>query len=142
MVSLLAFFPTAVVIRFRRRTRAPRVVIADDDSFSRLVLERLLVNAGITVSASVSNDEAVTAVERVVADIVLVALDRRSGCDVVRRIASRTPASRILVLASSWQDDAVREALESGACGRVLRDGPVDDIVDGVRAPHCPPHVQ
>jgi two-component system, sensor histidine kinase RpfC len=130
------------VIRFRRRTRGPRVVIADDDSFERLVLERLLVKAGITVAASVPIDDGVAATEQEEADVVVVGLDRRSGCDVVRRIAARTPASRILVLASSAQHEAVREALECGACAHVLRDGPVDDIVDGILAQHCPPSVQ
>jgi DNA-binding NarL/FixJ family response regulator len=139
MVPLQAAAP---VIRFRRRTRGPRVVIADNDSFSRLVLERLLVDAGMTVAASVPSVDGVEAAEQEAAAVVGVGLHRRYGCDVVRRIAARTPASRILVLASSGQDDAVREALESGASGRVFRDGPVDDIVDGIRAQHFPPSVQ
>lgn len=130
------------MIRFRRRTRGPRVVIADDDSFERLVLERLLVDAGMTVAASVPSDDGVAAAEKEAADVVVVGLDRHLGCDVVRRIAARTPASRILVLAGPGQDDAVREALACGACGSVLRDGPVDDIVDGILAQHSPPSVQ
>ena len=46
----------------------------------------------------------------------------------------RSPASRVLVLSVSAQEEDVTEAVLSGACGYVLKEAPVEEVVAGIRA--------
>ena len=51
-----------------------------------------------------------------------------------RQLTSRSPATPVLVLSVSAQHDDVADALLAGASGYVLKDGPVEDLVDAIRA--------
>jgi DNA-binding NarL/FixJ family response regulator len=45
-----------------------------------------------------------------------------SGVEVTRRLIERTPASRVLVVSVSAQEEDVTEAILAGASGYVLKD--------------------
>jgi DNA-binding NarL/FixJ family response regulator len=57
-----------------------------------------------------------------------------SGVEVTRRLNERMPASRVLVVSVSAQEEDVTEAILAGASGYVLKDGPVEEVVAGIRA--------
>jgi DNA-binding NarL/FixJ family response regulator len=57
-----------------------------------------------------------------------------SGVEVTRRLHDRMPASRVLVVSVSAQEEDVTEAILAGASGYVLKDGPVEEVVAGIRA--------
>jgi DNA-binding NarL/FixJ family response regulator len=124
-----------------KRPAAPpgilRVVIADDHPFYRQGLARLLSQSGVEVVGQAANGpEAIELVERTAPDVAVVDLNMpgMSGVEVTRRLNERTPASRVLVVSVSAQEEDVTEAILAGASGYVLKDGPVEEVVAGIRA--------
>ena len=114
-----------------------RVVIADDHPFYRQGLARLLSQSGVEVVGQASNGPAaIELVEQTAPDVAVVDLNMpgMSGVEVTRRLIERTPASRVLVVSVSAQEDDVTEAMLAGASGYVLKDGPVEEVVAGIRA--------
>src|SRR5918992_1181371 len=125
-----------------RRTRsAPRgilrVVVADDHPFYRQGLARLLSQSGVEVVGQASNGvAAIELVEQTAPDVAVVDLNMpgMSGVEVTRRLNERMPASRVLVVSVSAQEEDVTEAILAGASGYVLKDGPVEEVVAGIQA--------
>src|SRR5918999_3717847 len=118
-------------------SRPLRVVIADDHPFYRQGLARLLSQSGVEVVGQASNGPAaIELVEQTAPDVVVVDLNMpgMSGVEVTRRLIERMPASRVLVVSVSAQEDDVTEAILSGASGYVLKDGPVEEVVAGIQA--------
>jgi DNA-binding NarL/FixJ family response regulator len=114
-----------------------RVVIADDHPFYRQGLARLLSQSGVEVVGQAANGlAAIELVERLAPDVAVVDLNMPglSGVEVTRRLNERMPASRVLVVSVSAQEDDVTEAILAGASGYVLKDGPVEEVVAGIRA--------
>ena len=124
-----------------KRAGAPsgilRVVIADDHPFYRQGLARLLSQSGVEVVGEAANGpDAIELVERTAPDVAVVDLNMpgMSGVEVTRRLNERMPASRVLVVSVSAQEEDVTEAILAGASGYVLKDGPVEEVVAGIRA--------
>ncbi len=114
-----------------------RVVVADDHPFYRRGLVRILSAAGIEVVGQVANGEAaILAAVETAPDVVVMDLNMpgMSGVDVTRRLTERNPATRVLVVSVSAQEDDVTEAILAGASGYVLKDGPVEEVVAGIQA--------
>jgi DNA-binding NarL/FixJ family response regulator len=114
-----------------------RVVIADDHPFYREGLARLLRDRGIEVVEEVPNGEsAIRAVEEKAPNVVIMDLSMPglSGLETTRRLTEQAPASRVVVLSASAQEADVADAILAGASGFVLKDGPVEDVIDGIRA--------
>jgi DNA-binding NarL/FixJ family response regulator len=124
----------------RKRAALPRilrVVIADDHPFYRQGLARLLSQSGVEVVGEAANGpDAIELVERTAPDVAVVDLNMpgMSGVEVTRRLNERMPASRVLVVSVSAQEEDVTEAILAGASGYVLKDGPVEEVVAGIRA--------
>jgi DNA-binding NarL/FixJ family response regulator len=114
-----------------------RVVIADDHPFYRQGLARLLSQSGVEVVGQASNGPtAIDLVEQTAPDVAVIDLNMpgMSGVEVTRRLNERMPASRVLVVSVSAQEEDVTEAILAGASGYVLKDGPVEEVVAGIRA--------
>jgi DNA-binding NarL/FixJ family response regulator len=114
-----------------------RVVIADDHPAYRAALARVLRENGLDVVAEVSNGEsAIRAALETEPDVVVMDLSMPglSGSDATRRLSDEAPATRVLVLSVSAQAEDVSEAIQAGAHGYVLKDGPLEEVVVGVRA--------
>src|ERR687895_571852 len=102
-----------------------RVVLVDDHPLYRQGLARVLVESGIDVVAEAGNGlEAISIVELHAPDVAVVDLNMPglSGVEVTRRLIERTPASRVLVVSVSAQEDDVTEAMLAGASGYVLKE--------------------
>jgi DNA-binding NarL/FixJ family response regulator len=114
-----------------------RVVVADDHAFYRAGLARILRETGIDVVAEVPDGEtAIRAVDDLAPDVVVMDLHMPglSGIEATRRLTEHAPATRVLVLSISVQEADVTDAILAGACGYVLKDGPMEEIVAGIQA--------
>jgi DNA-binding NarL/FixJ family response regulator len=114
-----------------------RVVLVDDHPVYREGLAKLLRECGVDVVAQAGNGaDALAIIEDIAPDVVVMDLNMpgMSGVDVTRRLIERTPASRVLVVSVSAQEEDVTEAILAGASGYVLKDGPVEEVVAGIQA--------
>jgi len=114
-----------------------RVVLVDDHPVYREGLAKLLLECGVDVIAQAGNGaDALSLVEEMAPDVVVMDLNMpgMSGVDVTRKLVERTPASRVLVVSVSAQEEDVTEAILAGASGYVLKDGPVEEVVAGIQA--------
>jgi DNA-binding NarL/FixJ family response regulator len=114
-----------------------RVVLVDDHPIYRQGLAKLLRECGVDVVAQAGNGaEALSIVEEAAPDVVVMDLNMpgMSGVDVTRKLVERTPASRVLIVSVSAQEEDVTEAILAGASGYVLKDGPVEEVVAGIQA--------
>jgi DNA-binding NarL/FixJ family response regulator len=75
-------------------------------------------------------------VEQFSPDVVLMDLSMpgMSGVEATQRLVAGSPRTRVLVLTVLADEGHVIDALLAGACGYLLKDAPIDRIVDGIRA--------
>ena len=117
--------------------RVIRVFLLDDHEVVRSGLEHLLTSSGdIEVVGSVGT--AAAAIARIPAlkpDVAV--LDARlpdgSGIDVCRDIRSSRPETRVIILTSFDDDEALFAAIMAGAAGYVLKQVSGQDLVNAVR---------
>lgn len=113
------------------------MIVVDDHELFRRGLIGLLEERGIEIAG-----EAALAADaiRQAADIgpcvVLMDLSMpgMSGIAAMQRLAATAPLARALALTVLADDQHVIEALLAGACGYLLKDAPIDQIVEGIRA--------
>jgi DNA-binding NarL/FixJ family response regulator len=114
-----------------------RVVVTDDHPLCRRGLVNILTAADIDVVAEAeSGESAISAAEQEAPDVVLMDLKMPglSGIGATRILIERRPATRVLVLTASAQEEDVTDAILAGACGYVLKDGPVEELIAAVHA--------
>jgi DNA-binding NarL/FixJ family response regulator len=121
----------------QRVAAPPQVVVVDDHRLFRSGLTRLLVDEGIAVIGEADTGE--TALEVVAAtapDVVLMDLNLPgiSGIEATRRLIAADPTLSIVVLTVIEVESDVIESLVAGACGYLLKDASVEDIVDAIHA--------
>ena len=63
-----------------------------------------------------------------------LSLPGMSGIEAIRELASAAPQTRVLVLTISGDESDVTEAILAGACGYLLKDASIEEIVTGIRA--------
>jgi DNA-binding NarL/FixJ family response regulator len=81
-------------------------------------------------------EAAIGVVHELTPDVVVLDLNMPglSGLEATRRLAERASRTRVLILSVSAQESDVTDALLAGASGYVLKDGPVEEVVAGIRA--------
>jgi DNA-binding NarL/FixJ family response regulator len=112
-------------------------MVADDHAVVRQGLRALIAGEdGLEVVAeAASAEEAVQEAVRHEADVAI--LDMRmpgGGVDACRRLIALRPATKVLVLSSYDDDLDVREVLDAGAAGYVLKDAPPEALLHAVEA--------
>jgi two-component system response regulator NreC len=114
------------------------LVLAEDHRIVREGLTALLAGEKSFKLLAEASDglEAVEAVSRCKPDVLLLDLmiPRLHGLEVIRRVHSEHPATRIIVLSMHSDEPYVVEALRSGALGYVLKDCTTSNLVEAVRA--------
>jgi len=114
-----------------------RVLIVDDHDLFRTGLRNLLEEQGVQVVGEASTGgEAVRAVQELAPDVVVMDLNMpgMGGVDATRHIAGVSPLTRVVVLTISDQDADVMDAILAGACGYLLKDSSIQDLMAGIQA--------
>ena len=113
------------------------MVLVDDHAVFRNGLRELLEERGIDVVGEASDGAtAVELVRDVAPDVVVmdIAMPGMSGVEATMESRSAAPCARVIMLTVSADERDVDEAIAAGACGYVLKDAAVEEIVAGVRA--------
>ena len=114
-----------------------RVLLVDDHDLFRTGLRTLLEEQGVQiVGEAAAGAEAVRIARDVTPDVVVMDLNMpgMTGTEATRQITTISPLSRVLVLTISDQDTDVIDAILAGACGYLLKDASIQDLIRGIRA--------
>jgi DNA-binding NarL/FixJ family response regulator len=113
------------------------VLLVDDHSLVRKGFRRILEDdPGIFVVGEASEgEEAVRLALELKPDVVVMdcALPGINGIDATRRIRAKMPAATVLMLSMHSEDTLVRQALEAGARGYILKNALELDLVSAVK---------
>ncbi len=115
----------------------PRVVLVDDHDLFRTGLVTLLTEQGVHVIGEAGTGEAALRVVRELApDVVVMDLNMPgiSGVEATREITAVAPRTRVVVLTISADDNDVVDAVMAGACGYLLKDSSIQQLIAGIRA--------
>jgi len=115
-----------------------RVLVADDQRVVReglTLLLRLLPDLEVVGAAS-DGEEAITLVDRLRPDVVLMDLrmPRCDGVEATRRLQQSHPECRVVVLTTYADDRSVVEALRAGARGFLTKDAGAEEIQRAIEA--------
>jgi DNA-binding NarL/FixJ family response regulator len=116
---------------------APRVLLVDDHDLFRTGLAGLLEQQGVgVVGQAATGEEAVRAAGELAPDVVVMDLNMPGigGVEATRRLAVASPLARVVVLTISDRDEDVVEAILAGACGYLLKDASIPELVRGIEA--------
>ena len=114
-----------------------RVVIVDDHPLVREGLRSMLAgDAAAIVGEAGSGAKAIDAVERLRPDLVVldVALPDLDGVAVLRRLKAIAPATAVLIVTMHDDPRVVRQAIEAGASGYVLKGASRRELLAAVHA--------
>jgi len=115
-----------------------RVLIADDHALFRRGLEMVLKEEpGIELVGQASDGaEAVQMAGEVLPDVVLmdVRMPKITGIEAARQVKEVAPSAKIVMLTVSDEEEDLFEAIRAGASGYLLKDIPLDEVAEAVRA--------
>ena len=114
-----------------------RVMLVDDHDLFRTGLRNLLEEQGVQIVAEASDGASALGLVRELApDVVVMDLNMpgMNGIEATREIARLAPLTRVVVLTISDQDGDVLDAILAGACGYLLKDSSIQDLMQGIRA--------
>lgn len=115
-----------------------RVLICDDHTLVRAGLRRLVDSfEGVEVVAEASNaDEAVMRAKQTLPDVVLmdVSMPGRSGFDALADLRASQPETAVVIMSMHDDGPHVREALQRGAAGFVVKEAAPAELEVAIRA--------
>jgi DNA-binding NarL/FixJ family response regulator len=114
-----------------------RVVLVDDHPVYREGIVAALGDEIDVVGEAGDADEAIRVAADTQPDVVLMDLhlgDGGSGITATREITTRNPATRVVVLTMSEDDDTIVAALRAGARAYLLKESPADDILRALQS--------
>jgi DNA-binding NarL/FixJ family response regulator len=112
-----------------------RVLLVDDHDLFRTGLRTLLEEQGVDIVGEAANGhDAVQLVQEHAPDVVLMDLEMpgKRGIEATREITAAAPLTRVVVLTISDQDADVMDAIVAGACGYLLKDATIQDLLRGI----------
>jgi DNA-binding NarL/FixJ family response regulator len=113
------------------------VLLVDDHDLFRTGLKNLLEEQGVHVVGEAPNGQtALRLAAELAPDVVIMDLNMPglSGVETTRHLTGIAPLVRVVVLTISIDDDDVMDAVMAGACGYLLKDSSIDDLIAGIRA--------
>ena len=117
-----------------------RTMIVDDHALFRRGLEMVLDGEPDIDLVGQASDgaEAVEKAAESLPDIVLmdIRMPRSNGIEACRAVKEAAPSAKIVILTISDEEEDLFEAIRAGASGYLLKDIPLDEVADTVRAVH------
>lgn len=114
-----------------------RLLLAEDEGMPRGALAVLLgMEHDMEVVAQVGRgDEIVDAALLARPDVALldIGLPGRSGLDAAADLRTQAPDCRVLILTAFGRPGCLRRAMEAGAAGFLVKDGPVEELAESIR---------
>src|SRR5213079_3212019 len=120
-----------------RQIESLRVLIVDDHDLFRNGLRNLLEEEGVQIVGEASaGQEALKIVREVAPDVVVMDLNMpgMGGVEATRHITSIAPLTRVVMLTISDQDSDVMDAILAGACGYLLKDSSIQELIAGIES--------
>ena len=115
-----------------------RILVADDHDLMRRGLKVLLdARQGWSVCAEASTGrEAVTMAESLRPDIAIldISMPELNGVEAARRILKLSPNTEVLILSMHYSDQLIREILEAGVRGYIVKSDSYRDLVIAIEA--------
>src|SRR5579862_8088291 len=117
-----------------------RVLIADDHALFRRGLEMVLADEDDIDLVGQASDgaEARDKAGEALPDVVLmdIRMPKISGIEACRAMKEAVPSAKIVMLTISDEEEDLFEAIRAGASGYLLKDIPLDEVAETVRAVH------
>lgn len=121
------------------------ILLVDDQAIMRQGLKALLSLQGDMdiVGEAIHGHEAVAAAQRLMTtpnsvDVVLmdIRMPVMDGVAATRELMRQFPSIKVLVLTTFEDDELVRQAVQAGAAGYLLKDTPSEDVAQAIRSVH------
>lgn len=113
------------------------IVIADDHELVRESIVSLLREIpGFNIVGQCSNGrQAVKMVDRFRPDVVIldVSMPELNGIDTARQIRKISPSTRIIALSAHTDEAYIRDMINAGVCGYIVKSGAAQDLVKAIR---------
>jgi two-component system response regulator DesR len=114
-----------------------RVLLAEDQGMMRGALATLLgLEDDLEVVAAVGRgDEVVAAAREHRADIAVLDIEMPglNGLDAAAALRDAVPGCRVLIVTTFGRPGYLRRAMEAGASGFLIKDGPVEELAAAIR---------
>ena len=114
-----------------------KVLLVDDHALVRRGFRRMLEDEPTIQVVGEASDgmEAVERAEKLQPDVIVMdcALPQINGIEASRRILAKRPETEILMLSMHSEDTLIRQALEAGAKGYVLKNAMDLDLVSAIK---------
>ena len=120
-----------------RPAESLRVLLVDDHDLFRTGLRNLLEEQTVQVVGEAADGaQASRMVRELAPDVVVMDLNMpgMTGVEATRQVTTLAPLTRVVVLTISDQDEDVMNAILAGACGYLMKDSSIQDLMQGIRA--------
>ena len=121
------------------KTSCIKVLIVDDHQVVREGLRRIvqLDDSIDVIGEAKSGEEAITKAVTLAPDVVIMDLKMpgMDGISATREIKQRLPNTNVLVL-TLYAEDFIKQAIEAGASGYLLKDSDTDEITSAIHQVH------
>jgi two-component system, NarL family, response regulator NreC len=118
-----------------------KILVADDHRMIRQLVRALLEKQrDVTVVAEAANGrEAVRLAKEHCPDVLImdVSMPEMNGIDATRRLSEECPTTKVLALSTTLDADFIRDMLDAGAVGYLLKDCASLDLEQAVRSVFC-----
>lgn len=129
--------PVGEMPRDHRPTKSIRVLLAEDQGMMRGALALLLgLETDIEVVAQVGTGDAIVdaaLLHRPDVALLDIELPGMSGLDAATALRGQAPGCRVLILTTFGRPGYLRRAMEAGASGFLVKDGPVEELAAAIR---------
>ena len=114
-----------------------RVLLVDDHDLFRTGLRSLLEEQGVdVVGEAPDGSKALQLTMELTPDVVVMDLNMpgMNGVEATRQVTTMSPLTRVVVLTISDHDADVLDAILAGACGYLMKDASIQELMAGIRA--------
>lgn len=113
-----------------------RIMIVDDASFMRMLIRKIVVEAGHTVVAEAENGEiAIAKYKEFKPDLTTmdITMPEKNGIEAVKGIKAFDPDAKIIMCSAMGQQAMVIEAIQAGAKDFLVKPFQQERVIEAVR---------